>query len=247
MIVSESGVVAREKEYEALKSSPDFTWEDLLSHKFKETDCPSGTNPLVCLYANVQDSYRMGPIFYCSKRYESDQTDCELDENCHQRSYLTKCSASRNILDAASAEAELALLDTLPDGVDKIVFTRSSNCSTFTDQESCTGYCIWDKVYTYCSAKNHAIAQPFREIAEKSDDAFCRFFVLGLSSPCFDQYTEKSCNKKKFCQWDESGGCLDNEERYISAAANEDRKLKQRYKKSKKVCSKFKTKSICPV
>eukprot|EP00210_Caulerpa_lentillifera_P008620 g8224.t1 len=48
--VSKSGAEARQKEYEALQSSPDFTWEALLSHTFEEIECPSNSKSLVKLH-----------------------------------------------------------------------------------------------------------------------------------------------------------------------------------------------------
>eukprot|EP00210_Caulerpa_lentillifera_P008621 g8225.t1 len=244
--VFESGLPMLGTEFSDLRSSANFTWETLLAYEFSSIECPSHIEQLVCNYTNTWIDHIWGSIPYCLGKYESlEAAECTADELCSWDYNSDECELKDSLYIVAITDALNVIFDSLSDGIDKKLFNMVFMCLGISAKESCNGNCIWNPINKTCEARISSLMALFQAPTEMSNDAVCLFLRVSGLSPCYDKFSESDCYKTEFCRWSAEDECEPNEEYYISAAADEDRKLKQRYRKSKKFCSKLKRKKIC--
>lgn len=155
------------------------------------------------------------------------------------------------------------LTDSMPDGKDKLIVDALFTCSGIVEREGCSGTiqqmlylcspgifsagtCVWNPARNECVVSVLYLASLYAGHASNSSkDALCTILSIDGSSQCYDIFTQAECLQKEFCKWSAGVDCLPDEEFFISVAADEDPRLKRKYRRFKKQCSSRATALAC--
>lgn len=89
------------------------------------------------------------------------------------------------------------------------------------------------------------IATFLAEAGQNTTDALCTLVTVDGFSDCYNQFTKGDCQQGELCGWNEEDECEPRNEFFVSAAADRDPALKERYRRLKNHCSSQTTEKAC--